>query len=218
MQINTLHSWDMSPQAAMQLQEQMAGQLRDEPIVLDQLRYVAGVDVSVKDNVSQAAVVICTFPALELVETALAQEPTTFPYIAGLLTFREGAVLVQAFQKLTIEPDVFVFDGMGRIHPRRMGIAAHLGLWLDKPTIGCGKTHFLGDYSPPAEEQGAYSLLNYKGATLGAVVRTKTKTKPVYISAGHRATLESAIALALACTTQYRLPQPIRFAHQAAGK
>lgn len=218
MKIKHLHEWDLTPQDAKALQSTLATQLITEPIDLETIRYVAGVDVSVKNNISQAAVVVASYPDLTPVETIRAQQPTQYPYIPGLLTFREGPVLEEAFEQLHREPDIFVFDGMGRIHPRKMGIAAHMGLWLDKPTIGCGKTHFIGEYDMPGLQKGDKSLLTYKGETLGAVLRTRTKVKPVYISAGHRADLDTAVQLALAVTPKYRLPRPIRLAHHAAGE
>lgn len=216
MHINHLHDWNLSPQEAIALQKELASQLVDAPIDVTQIRYVAGVDVSVKNNVSQAAVVIATYPDLQPVETVRVQQPTTYPYIPGLLTFREGPVLEKAFKQLQIEPDIFIFDGMGRIHPRRMGIAAHMGLWLDKPTIGCGKTHFIGTFAEPDAAAGSYSSLMDKGEQIGVVLRTRAGVKPVYISPGHRADILGAVALTLACTTKYRLPQPIRYAHNAA--
>ena len=218
MKINHLHEWNLEPKAAIELQKQLASRLIDNtPLDLTAIRYVAGVDVSVKNEVSQAAVVVTSYPDLEPVETVLTQKPTSFPYIPGLLTFREGPVLEEAFLKLNIEPDVFIFDGMGQIHPRRMGIAAHLGLWLDKPTIGCGKTYLIGDYVEPGPNACDYSPLTYKGQQLGVVLRTRTKVKPVFVSVGHRAELNSAIQLILSVTPKYRLPQPIRLAHGAAG-
>lgn len=218
MHINHLHDWNITPQAAIALQKELAPQLIDAALDLTTIRYVAGVDVSVKNNVSQAAVVVATFPDLNPIETVRAQLPTTFPYIPGLLTFREGHVLENAFAQLQTEPDVFIFDGMGRIHPRRMGIAAHMGLWLDKPTIGCGKTHFIGTFVEPEASAGSYSPLMDKDEQIGVVLRTRTGIKPVYISPGHRTDIASAIALTLACITRYRLPEPIRYAHNAAGQ
>jgi deoxyribonuclease V len=219
MKINHLHNWDLSPKDAIALQKDLASKLiSDTPIDLNTITTVAGVDVSVKNNISQAAVVVMTYPALEIIETVRAKQPTSYPYIPGLLTFREGPVLEDTFIKLENEPDVFVFDGMGQIHPRKMGIAAHLGLWLDKPTIGCGKTHFIGEYDQPANDKGSYSTLLYKGEQLGVVLRTRTHVKPVYISVGHLADIDSAIKLILACTPKYRLPRPIRQAHIAAGE
>jgi deoxyribonuclease V len=153
-----------------------------------------------------------------VVETVRAEMPTPFPYIPGLLSFREGPALVGAFAALQHVPDVLLFDGMGRIHPRRIGIASHLGLWLDRPTLGCGKTHFLGQYAEPGPERGAWSPLTDRGELLGAVLRTRARVKPVYISPGHKIDLDSALRLTLACTGAYRLPTPIRLAHAAAGK
>lgn len=218
MYIHHLHDWDLTPKEAIALQTSLADQLIDNtPLDLSNIQTVAGVDVSVKKGVSQAAVVVISYPDMQAIETVRAAQPTSYPYIPGLLTFREGPVLEEAFAKLTTEPDVFLFDGMGQIHPRKMGIAAHMGLWLDKPTIGCGKTHFIGDYDDPAIEKGAYTALTYKGDQLGVVLRTRTKVKPVYISVGHRADLATAIDFVLSVTPKYRLPRPIRLAHNAAG-
>ncbi|MEL6309445.1 MAG: deoxyribonuclease V [Chloroflexota bacterium] len=219
MHINHLHAWDVTPKEAIALQKDLASQLiSDTPLDLSQIQLVAGVDVSVKNGVSQAAVVVISYPDLALVETVRAQQPTSYPYIPGLLTFREGPVLEEAFAKLQHEPDVFLFDGMGQIHPRKMGIAAHMGLWLDKPTVGCGKTHFIGDYDAPAVAKGSHSALTYKGEQLGVVLRTRNNVKPVYISVGHRADLTSAIDFVLSVTPKYKLPRPIRLAHGAAGE
>jgi len=162
-------------------------------------------------------VVVATFPDFEPVETVLAEAPTPFPYIPGLLSFREGPVLVQAFAKLRAKPDVFLFDGMGIAHPRRCGIASHLGLWLGRPTIGCGKTLLTGKYGDLAEEKGACAPLVDKGETIGVALRTRTGRKPMFISPGHLADIASAAALVLACAPRYRLPEPIRLAHRAAG-
>jgi len=217
-----LHSWNLPPTEAKELQKQLVGLLRDEPLDLAQVRTVAGVDVSVKEvggrAVSQAAIVVSTFPDLEIIETVRAQRPTDYPYIPTLLTFREGPVLLQAWAQLKTLPDVMIFDGMGRIHPRQMGIAAHMGLWFQRPTIGCGKTHLIGDYATPGIERGASSILSIYGQPRGVVLRTRSNVKPVYISPGHRMDTASALALVIACTTKYRLPEPIRYAHNAAGK
>ncbi len=219
---SVLHEWQLSPSDAKQLQKDLVKDLRDEPLDLSQVRYVAGVDVGVKERdgimISQAAIVICTFPEMHIVETVRAHRPTDYPYVPGLLTFREGPVLLQAWAQVQTDPDVLMFDGMGRIHPRQMGIAAHMGLWLQRPTMGCGKTHLLGDYDAPALERGSYSVLTINGQARGVVLRTRTNVKPVYISAGHRMDTAGALALTLACTTKYRLPLPIRYAHDAAGK
>ncbi|MDX2141037.1 MAG: deoxyribonuclease V [Chloroflexota bacterium] len=219
MQITPLHPWNVSPNEAIHLQKQLATQLvYDRPLDLTAVQTVAGVDVSVRNEVSNAAIVVLSFPELRVLETVTAHQPTPFPYIPGLLTFREGPVLLEALDKLQLTPDVFIFDGMGRAHPRRMGIAAHMGLWLNLPTIGCGKTHLTGKYQEPAATKGSTSDLTDRGELIGSVVRTKDNVKPVYISVGHLADLTTAVALVLGCTTKYRLPEPIRAAHNAAGQ
>jgi deoxyribonuclease V len=212
------HRWDLSPQEAIALQKQLAPQVDAKtPINFDALKYVAGVDVSVKDEVSYAAVVVLSFPELKLIEAATAQIPTPFPYIPGLLSFREGAVILEAHSRLKTKPDVYIFDGMGMAHPRRLGIACHIGLWLDAPTVGCGKTHLLGKHEDVPTQKGGFAQLVHRKEVIGAVVRTRDNVAPVYISVGHHATLDTAIELALRCTSKYRLPEPIRFAHNTAG-
>jgi deoxyribonuclease V len=219
MHVHHRHRWDVSPADAVALQHQLVTEIiYDQPLPLNTIRYVGGVDVSVKENESQAAVVVLSYPELQVVETVLARQPTPFPYIPGLLSFREGPALVEAFEKLQTVPDVFVFDGMGRAHPRRMGIAAHMGLWLQKPTIGCGKTHLTGKYTEPETPKGSYSNLTDRGEVIGVVLRTRDNVKPVYISPGHLIDLPSSIEIIMACTSKYRLPDPIRAAHNAAGK
>ncbi|MBE2269441.1 MAG: deoxyribonuclease V [Anaerolinea sp.] len=224
MHITHRHDWNITPAEAIALQQQMRGELEfHAPLDLSAIKLVAGVDVSVKPNPdgqdwSQAAIAVLSFPDLQPVETVLASMPTPFPYIPGLLSFREGPVLETAFAKLQVTPDVFIFDGMGRAHPRRMGIAAHMGLWLQRPTIGCGKTHLVGKYVDPPQERGAFSELTDRGEVIGVVLRTRAGVKPVYISVGHLADLDTSIQLIMACTPKYRLPEPIRAAHNAAGR
>ena len=219
MKICRLHGWNLEPRAAIALQKELAAQLiSDRPIDLRKVNTVAGVDVSVRNGMSQAAAAVMSYPGLEVIEMVRARQRTAYPYIPGLLSFREGPVLEEVFRRLSAEPDVFIFDGMGQIHPRRMGIAAHLGLWLGRPTVGCGKTHFIGDYEEPAKERGSSAVLTYRGERLGVVLRTRTNVKPVYISVGHLADIGSAIELILSCTPRYRLPRPIRQAHIAAGE
>ena len=202
----------------MALQKELCGLVvSNAPIALEAVRLVAGVDVSVKGDQSHAAVVVATYPDFTPVETRLAQCATPFPYVPGLLSFREGPVLEEAFAALDAEPDVFLVDGMGIAHPRRMGIAAHLGLWLEKPTVGVGKTRLVGRHGPLAAEKGAHVPLVDRGETIGAVVRTRAGTNPLYISPGHRADIPTAVELVLRCCGKYRLPEPIRLAHKAAG-
>lgn len=213
------HDWKLSATEAIALQKELAQQVdATTPIPLATMRYVAGVDVSVKNEVSRAAIVVLTYPDLKVVEAVTATMPTPFPYISGLLSFREGAVILEAHTKLTIQPDAYIFDGQGIAHPRRLGIAAHIGLWLDRPTLGCGKTWLIGAYTEPETERGSYSPMVDKGDVIGMVLRTRTRIKPVFISVGHKATLDTAVELALRCTTKYRLPEPIRHAHNTAGQ
>lgn len=219
MKLNTIHKWNVTPTDAVQIQNDLAQQIvYDRRIDPATVTTIGGVDVGVKNNISRAAVVIMSFPDLKVIEVQTAAQPTPFPYVPGLLSFREGPVLVQAFSQLETVPDVFIFDGMGRIHPRRIGIAAHMGLWLDKPTIGCGKSHLLGDYDAPGSEKGSISVLTHRGEQLGVVLRTRTNVKPVYISPGHLIDLESSIDLVLRSTPKYRLPEPVRAAHNTAGE
>ncbi len=225
MQITHLHDWNISPSEAIALQKQMVTQIDyQHPIDIRSVTRVAGVDVSVKPDpetgkdMSQAAVVVLSFPDMQVIETSLAQMPTPFPYIPGLLSFREGPVLEVAFKKLQAEPDVFIFDGMGRAHPRRIGIASHMGLWLQKPTIGCGKTLLTGHFQEPGNERGDFSDLIDKDEVIGGVLRTRPNVKPVFISVGHLADLPTALKFVMLCTSKYRLPDPIRAAHNAAGE
>ncbi len=217
MRIARLHDWNLSPSAAVALQRELAPQLIDDQALdFDRLDTIAGIDVSVRGKAARAAVVVMSYPQLEILETARATGETAFPYIPGLLAFREGPVILKALRKLRCEPGAFIFDGMGQIHPRRMGIAAHLGLWLERPSIGCGKTRYIGDYLEPGAVKGSRSLLTYRGAQLGVVLRTRSNVKPVFISVGHLADSHSAVRLALDATTRYRLPEPIRAAHNLA--
>lgn len=222
MQINVLHEWNLTPTEAIALQKRMVGQLDNTlSLNLSDVHLVAGVDVSVKPDssgqkISQAAVVVLTFPEMKVVEIVRRQMPTGFPYIPGLLTFREGPVLQGAFEALEHTPDAFIFDGLGVAHPRRIGLAAHLGLWLGKPTVGIGKTRLIGTHDEPAAERGAWTLLIDHAEIIGAVLRTKENVRPIYVSSGNLINLSSALDLTMACTGRYRLPEPIRAAHKAA--
>ncbi len=214
-----LHPWYLNPDDAVALQMVLASRLRTQagPALAD-IRTVAGVDVSVRDEVSRAAIVVLRFPALTILEVSQAQAPTPFPYIPGLLSFREGQVILAAYERLTVTPDVLIFDGQGQAHPRRLGIAAHIGLWLERPTVGCAKSRLTGFHREPGQNRGDFTpLLNARREIIGAVLRTRTRVKPVYVSPGHLCDLRSAVQIVLACTTRYRLPEPIRAAHAAAG-
>lgn len=219
MRLHPRHAWSVTPEEAVALQKELRGQIvSDRSLDLDSIGLVAGVDVSVKNDRSQAAVVVATYPDFRVVETVRAQQPTPFPYIPGLLSFREGPVLEEAFARLATEPDVFLFDGMGIAHPRRCGIACHLGLWLERPTVGCGKTLLSGRYRDLGDEKGSAAPLVHRGETIGVALRTRAGTNPMFISPGHLADIASAAELVLRCAPKYRLPEPIRLAHQAAGQ
>ncbi|WP_425396948.1 deoxyribonuclease V [Aeoliella sp.] len=221
------HRWDLTPSEARELQEKLRPQLVLQP-PRHAPRLVAGVDVSVtgprwREATSKAAVVVFDYTTLEPLEVATASMPSPFPYVPGLLSFREIPVLLEAFEQLTHNVDLVMVDGHGYVHPRRLGIASHLGLVLDVSTIGCAKTHFIGQWDEPAETAGSYTEIidpNTKPPeVIGGVLRTRDSVKPVFISPGHRMDLPTALDHALACSTGYRLPEPTRRAHQcAAGK
>ncbi|MHC4888947.1 MAG: deoxyribonuclease V [Planctomycetota bacterium] len=165
-----------------------------------------------------AAVVMLKLPDFESVETTSALRKVPFPYIPGLLSFREAPVCIAAVEKLKTEPDIFIIDGQGIAHPRRLGLAAHLGLFFDKPTIGCAKSRLTGTFKEPSPEKGVSSPLKDKDEVIGAVVRTRTNVKPVFVSVGHKCLLKDAVKITLDCTTKYRLPEPTRLAHQLVSK
>jgi len=212
------HLWNLTLRDAIHLQKDLAAQVDiTTPIDVDAVQFIGGVDVSVKRGISRAAIVVMTFPGLEMVESATARMPTPFPYISGLLSFREGEVILAAHAQLDRKPDVYIFDGQGIAHPRRIGIASHIGLWWDAPTVGCAKSRLTGAYVEPGAEKGSFSPLIDRGEQVGVVLRTRTNVKPVFVSPGHRATFDTARELVLRCTTRYKLPEPIRAAHNLAG-
>ena len=173
-------------------------------------KIVAGADVSYRDDVAKAVFVVMRGP--EILEQVVVREPVPFPYIPGLLSFREIPPLLSAWKKLKTEPDVIIVDGQGVAHPRRFGIASHLGLVLGVPTIGCAKSRLCGEHEEPGQKRGAWSPLVHKGETVGAALRTRDGCNVVYVSTGHRVALESAISVVLACAPRYRLPEPQRLA------
>ncbi len=211
-------NWDVSPKQAMEIQRALAARVIDQD-ELRAVRYVAGVDVGFEgeDNkTSRAAVVVLKFPELAPIDYSIARLPVAFPYIPGLLAFREIPVVLRALEKLATEPDVFIVDGHGRAHPRRLGIASHLGVLLDRATIGCAKSILCGKAVEPKNQVGAWSPLIDHGEQIGAAVRMRKGTTPVYVSIGHRVSLERAIELVLQCGKGYRLPETTRYAHRAA--
>ena len=215
MKINDLHSWDLTYADARRLQTRLAEHVRLHPLHKT-IRTVAGLDCAFdkRGGKAMAAVVVLSFPELVVIETASAGGDLTFPYIPGLLSFREAPACLAAVEKLQTPPDLFLIDGQGIAHPRRLGLAAHLGLFLDRPTIGCAKSRLLGTYDPPQPEKGDYTPLLDGTETIGAVVRTRTSVKPLFVSCGHLCTLQDAIEWTLRLTTRYRLPEPTRLAHR----
>lgn len=213
-----LHAWDLSPEAARAVQARLRPQVvTDTPLPLDAIGAVGGVDISVKDDTARAAIVVLRFPDLTPVDVALAEMPVPFPYVPGLLVFREGPSILAALARLERLPDVLIFDGHGLAHPRRMGIACHMGLWTGVPSVGCAKSILVGRHDAIGNEKGAWAALVHEGEVVGAALRTRDGVNPVYVSVGHRADLDTARALVLRCCTRYRLPEPTRLAHRAAG-
>jgi deoxyribonuclease V len=211
------HTWDLSPLEASALQSELAKQVVREMQSGD-VATVAGIDVGIHVGVSRAAVVVLDYPGLETVEYAVATRPVTFPYIPGLLSFREGPVILDALKKLSAAPDLLIFDGQGVAHPRRLGIASHIGLLVDLPSIGCAKSRLCGKYEEPGFERGSHVPLMDKGETIGSVVRTRSGVKPVFVSVGHRLDLRTSVDYVLACCRGYRLPETTRRAHLMASK
>lgn len=219
MQIYYPHEWGLTAEAAIALQQE----LREEIITTDQLgevQRVAGIDVGFEDSgqTTRAAVAVLSFPDLQLQEQTIARRPTTFPYIPGLLSFREIPAVLDALEKLKTFPDLLLCDGQGTAHPRRFGIACHLGLLTNLPSIGVGKSLLVGKHAEVPDVKGSWQPLEHKAEIIGAVLRTRPKTKPLYISPGHQISLQTAIDYVLCCTTRYRLPETTRFAHKLASE
>ncbi len=213
-----LHPWDVTPQEAITIQEQ----LRHQVVRTDQLgdvRSVAGVDVGFEANgaITRAAVALHSFPGLEFQVHAIARRPTTFPYVPGLLSFREVPVILDALERLGTRPGLLLCDGQGLAHPRRFGLACHLGILVDLPSIGVGKSRLVGSHEPLGAERGEQQPLLDGDETIGVVLRTRTGVKPLFVSIGHRVSLETAVSFVLRCGGNYRLPEPIRQAHRLAS-
>jgi deoxyribonuclease V len=205
------HAWNLSGDEARTLQRELAGKivLEDQ---FGEIRLVAGVDMAINESngMARAAVVLLSFPDLTILEKHIYEEPVRMEYIPGLLSFRELPALLGAFKQLKQRPDLVMADGQGIAHPRRLGIAAHLGLWIDTPTIGCAKTIFVGAHEQVGETVGDWSPLIYQREIIGVALRTRARVKPMYISQGHKISLESSIKYVLACGGGYRLPETTR--------
>ncbi len=217
MKVTSLHPWDVSPAEAMQIQERLRSRVSTTN-ALTTVRTVAGVDIGIQGDVARAAVVVLRYPDLTLLEKSLAELPVPFPYIPGLLAFREAPAILAACARLQSEPDLFIFDGQGLAHPRRMGIASHVGVILDRPSIGCAKSRLTGTHATPPPPAGTWVPLYDGGEVIGAVVRSRANVSPLYVSIGHKVDLETAVQYVLSCCRGYRLPETTRQAHLAAGR
>jgi deoxyribonuclease V len=218
MKLAVSHPWDLSVDEARTLQarlaEQVVAKTTFDPAAV---RSVGGVDVSFRNGMAQAAAVVLGFPDLEPLDCSQVEMQATFPYVPGLLTFREGPSVLAALERLAIWPDLFLFDGHGVAHPNRIGLAAHMGVLLDHPTIGCAKSRLVGSHQEPGDGVGDWAPLYDREEIIGAVVRSRKGVKPLYVSIGHRVNLPTAIDFVLRCATRYRLPETTRIAHQVAG-
>ena len=219
MKLRSLHSWDLSVQEAIALQRRLAPTVSRSSAIPDTVRYLAGVDLSPPDagGTVRAAVIVLGYPDLELEEISLAEGEPGLPYIPGLLSFRETPVLLNSLERLVLTPDIIFVDGQGLAHPRHFGIACHIGLFTDTPTIGCAKSILKGRHGTLGGEAGSQAELVAGGGVIGMAVRTRTKVRPVYISVGHKVDLTSAVEWVLACCRGRRLPETTRLAHQAAA-
>jgi deoxyribonuclease V len=219
MRVRELHRWDVSPEEARAIQEDLASRLVLEPAIsLDEVKLVAGIDDGyvrqATGELAFAAVVVLSFPELAVVETATASAPVTFPYVPGFLSFREAPAMLAAIRQLAHEPDLWLFDGHGYAHPRRIGIASHMGLILDRPSVGCAKSRLVGRWDEPGPDFGDRSPIVDRGEVVGMAVRTRPAHAPLLVSPGHKLDVESAAEFALACCREERfLPEPTRLAH-----
>ncbi|HKY56114.1 MAG TPA: deoxyribonuclease V, partial [Anaerolineales bacterium] len=212
-----LHSWDLSPEEAARVQTDLRERLilnwHNRPIIT-----IGGVDISIKTDFARAAIVVIRYPDLNPIEAVLADTPLVFPYIPGLLAFREGPAILAAWEKLQNKPDMLMFDGQGIAHPRGIGIASQMGLWLERPTIGVAKSRLYGRHQEVGPNRGdRVELIGKNGLIIGTVLRTRDRTNPLYISPGHLIDVEHATEFVMLCCTTYRLPEPTRWAHKIAG-
>jgi deoxyribonuclease V len=218
--LRELHSWNVSTGEAVQLQQRLAPLVSHTSTLREEVRYVAGLDISAprRSGLARGAAVVLRYPSLQVEEVRTAEARPLLPYVPGLLSFREVPVLVGAVELLSVTPDLVLVDGQGIAHPRRFGLACHLGLMLDLPTIGCAKSILVGRHAGPLpREAGSRVELVDKGEVVGVALRTRTDVNPVYVSVGHRIDLQTAVEWALACCRGLRIPEPTRLAHQAAG-
>ncbi|MEM1391823.1 MAG: deoxyribonuclease V [Cyanobacteria bacterium P01_H01_bin.150] len=219
MQIKQRHNWNLTTSEAKVIQEELQKEVIIQDKFKEPVKYVAGVDMGFEADgtISRAAVAVLSFPDLQIQEQSIAKRLTTFPYIPGFLSFREIPAVLDALEKINTTPDIILCDGQGLAHPRRLGIACHLGVILDMPTIGVAKSWLIGDYKEVSQEKGSWQPLIHKKETIGAVLRTRSNVKPLYVSSGHRISLPTAIDYVLRCSPKYRLPETTRIADKLAS-
>jgi len=219
MKTKKLHEWVLSYKEAVRIQQQLASLVKSTAMRKKAV-IIAGLDCAFSKDGKKifAAAIVINLTDFSIIETATAARKLEFPYIPGLLSFREAPACIEVIEKLKNTPDCFIIDGQGIAHPRRFGIASHIGLLIDKPTIGCAKSRLTGTFEEPKKRKGSFSPLMDSDEQIGAVLRTRTGVKPVFVSVGHKCTLEDAIKIVLDCTTKYRLPEPSRLAHQFVGR
>ncbi len=214
MKIKLIHPWNVSPRRAIQIQDELRKKIRlRAPSVSWKRIAAADVAYSRTDDRLFAGFLLFSYPELTLLESASARGQASFPYIPGLLTFREAPILIRAFSQLKTKPELVLIDGQGIAHPRSMGIAAHLGLIFDLPTIGCAKSRLIGEDEEPPADQGSSAPLIEKGRIVGMIVRTRTGVKPVYVSPGHKIDVATSVKIVLSLCRGYRIPEPLRQAH-----
>jgi deoxyribonuclease V len=217
LKIKKLHPWNVEPKKAVEYQRKLREKISFTS-TNNHIRLIAGVDASYQSGYIIGGIVILKYPELTLLDREYIINKVEFPYRSGLLTFREGPALINLFKKVEWEPDIIFFDGQGYAHPRRMGIATHLGLFLDRATIGCAKSRLIGDYTEPGNKKGCYSLLLHKETVIGVVLRTRDNVKPIFVSSGNHINLKKAINVTLVCTINYRIPEPVRQADLFVNK
>jgi deoxyribonuclease V len=212
--MRSLHSWKVNPEEAIQIQRDLKDSILLEK-TFSKVKTIGGGDVAYsKDkNLLAGAMVVLSFPEMETLDIATGFGKVLFPYIPGLLSFREGPVLIKLFQKLGVKPDIMIFDAQGIAHPRGVGLASHLGLWLDLPSIGCAKTPLLNEFDSPSPSKGSFELIRSGRQAIGAVLRTRDNVKPLFISPGHRIHLLTSIQIILTSCKGFRIPEPLRRAH-----
>jgi deoxyribonuclease V len=213
--MNFLHPWKVTPEQAIRIQENLRHRIISKK-TFSRVRTIGGGDVSYQKegNLLFGAMIVLSFPQMETLDVATSSGKISFPYLPGLLTFREGPILISTFKRLRMRPDVLIFDGQGIAHPRGIGLATHLGIWFNLPSIGCAKTPLLGETVIPRPSKGSFELIQKNGREIGAVLRTKDGVKPVFVSPGHRIDLPASIRLVLESCQGFRIPEPLRRAHQ----